>query len=182
MLVCTRSQWFQPQAISWPSVTHKRLRWLASSHVGSESTGGTRAITRTSLGSPRIDSRLKTPWLDTRRTLRPDWFWELAFNGPASFRFDSGCVGCRWRRLRDDRKPIPHKPFPLFKAAVAGSSYVGFSLTRRKTVRLHQVIQNHLARRRIDVQQSSRLRQTQIQTWQVQVFGKEPSLCPLQTQ
>jgi hypothetical protein len=114
--------------------------------------------------------------------LRPDSFWELAFNGSTSFRFDSGSIGCRWRRLGDDGKPILRTPFPLFKAAVAGSSYVRFSLTLRKTVRLHQAIQSHLARWRVDVQQSSRLRQTQIQTWQVQVFGKEPSLCALQTQ
>jgi hypothetical protein len=113
---------------------------------------------------------------------RPDWFWGLVFNALSSFRFEFGDVGRRWRRLRDDGKPIPHEPFPRFKAAVAGSSYVRFSLTVRKAVRLHQVIQNHLAGRRVHVHQSSRLRQTEIQTWQVQVFAKEPALRALQTQ
>jgi hypothetical protein len=82
--------------------------------------------------------------------------------------------------LRDHNKPIPHERFPRFKAAVADSSCVRVSLTALKAVRLHQVVQCHLAGRRVHIHQSSRLRQIQIQAWQIQVFAKQPALRPLQ--
>jgi hypothetical protein len=84
--------------------------------------------------------------------------------------------------LPDHSKPIPHEPFPRFKATVANSSDVRFSLTVRKALRLQQVVQSHLAGLRVHIHQSSRLRQSETQTWQIQVFAKEPALRALQTQ
>ena len=80
-----------------------------------------------------------------------DWFWRLLFNGLSSLPFESGSVGCRWRGLRDDGMAIPHEPFPRFKATVASASYICLSLTVRKAVSLHQIIQSHLASRPVHV-------------------------------